>query len=419
MAESQGGNETGGMSRDGAVAGAGLRRSGAWPVLAARGLRDFGDSAAAVLLPIYLTTQGFDAFRIGIVATLALLGSAMTTLVVGLIGARVDTRRLLLASAGVMVLTGMIFAVSRSFVLVAFVAFFGSINPSAGSASIFAPLEQAALAGIVPASERTRLFARYALIGSMAVAAGALASGFPDLAPARGLPRGDAISGMFVFYGVLGVACAILYARLPVASGGPARTRTALGPSRPVVQKLAALFCIDSFAGGLAVQSLMALWLFRKFDLSLATTGAFFFWASTLTAFSLPVAGWLAARIGLVNTMVFTHIPASVFLMLAAVAPSAPLALGCLLARSALSNMDIPARNSFVMAVVTPEERTAAASFTAVPRSLASAISPTIAGAFFAAGLDAWPLILCGALKIVYDLALLWTFRDVTLPEEA
>jgi predicted MFS family arabinose efflux permease len=181
---------------------------------------------------------------------------------------------------------------------------------------------------------------------------------------------------------------------------------------------MAALFSIDAFAGGFAVQSLIALWLFSKFGLSLATAGLFFFWSGVLAAFSFPVAAWLSRRIGLVNTMVFTHIPSSVCLILAAIAPSLELALGLLLVRAALSQMDVPTRSSYVMAVVTPSERPAAASVTSVPRSLAAALSPALGGALFAAGFEAWPLVICGFLKIAYDLALLWAFGQVKPPEE-
>jgi MFS family permease len=182
---------------------------------------------------------------------------------------------------------------------------------------------------------------------------------------------------------------------------------------------MAALFSIDAFAGGFAVQSLIALWLFSRFGLSLYSAGLFFFWSGILAAFSFPVAAWLSRRIGLVNTMVFTHIPSSLCLILAAVAPSLELALALLLVRSALSQMDVPARSSYVMAVVTPPERPAAASITSVPRSLAAAASPALAGALFAAGLEAWPLVICGVLKILYDLALLYAFRHLKPPEEA
>jgi predicted MFS family arabinose efflux permease len=224
---------------------------------------------------------------------------------------------------------------------------------------------------------------------------------------------------MFAVYAVLGLAGGMMYARIPPDAAAPKeRPRSFLGPSRAIVYRMAALFSIDAFAGGLAVQSLIALWLFSKFGLSLSTAGVFFFWSGLLAAFSFPVAAWLSQRIGLVNTMVFTHIPSSVCLILAAIAPNLEAALALLLVRAALSQMDVPTRSSYVMAIVTPPERPAAASVTSVPRSLAAAASPAIAGALFAAGLEAWPLVICGVLKIVYDFALLWAFRHVKPPEE-
>jgi MFS family permease len=186
-----------------------------------------------------------------------------------------------------------------------------------------------------------------------------------------------------------------------------------------VVYKLAALFSLDAFAGGFVVQSLLALWLFERFDLSLSAAAVFFFWASTLSAFSYPVAAWIARRIGLVNTMVYTHIPSSVFLIMAAFATDLYVALGLLLLRSALSQMDVPTRTSYVMAVVTPAERAAAASVTAVPRSLASAIGPAFAGVLLTTAFSGLPLVVCGALKIAYDVALLFSFRHIKPPEES
>ena len=192
----------------------------------------------------------------------------------------------------------------------------------------------------------------------------------------------------------------------------------ALGPSRHIVYRLAALFSLDAFAGGFVVQSLLALWLFERFEMSLTAISLFFFWSGVLSAFSFPVAAWISRRIGLVNTMVFTHIPSSLCLILAAIAPTLSATLALLLIRAALSQMDVPTRSSYVMAVVTAAERPAAASFTSVPRSLPAAASPALAGALFAASFQAWPLIICGALKIVYDLLLLVQFRHVKPPEE-
>ena len=389
-------------------------------VYLARALRDFGDGFVAVLLPVYLTTIGLGAFEVGIVATLALFGSALTTLGIGYFGAHVDQRRLLIGASAVMVATGIAFAFSGSYVVVLLVAFIGTINPSSGSVSIFVPLEHAILSRSVEAADRTAMFARYSLIGAMAAAVGSLAAGSPDTLAAFGISRLSALQGMFILYAILGVVGGVIYQRMhkgpPDTDAAPV---AALGPSRNLVYKLAALFSIDAFAGGFAVQSLVALWLFSKFGLSLTQAGFFFFWTGVLSAFSFPVAAWLARRIGLVNTMVFTHIPSSLCLIIAAVAPNLDVALALLLVRAALSQMDVPTRSSYVMAVVTPPERPAAASVTAVPRSLAAAISPALAGALFAAGFEAWPLVICGTLKILYDFALLWAFQHIKPPEEA
>ena len=234
-----------------------------------------------------------------------------------------------------------------------------------------------------------------------------------------GLDQVTAIKLMFVLDAGLGLVSGLLYSQIPrrpVARDGG--SRSALGPSRAIVFKLAALFSLDAFAGGFVVQSLLALWLFERFDVSLSAAGIFFFWSGVLSAFSFPVAAWLSGRIGLINTMVFTHIPSSIALMLAALAPNLLVALALLLVRAALSQMDVPTRSSYVMAVVTEAERAAAASFTSVPRSLAAAASPALAGALFAASYRAWPLLICGALKITYDLMLLAQFRHLKPPEE-
>ena len=394
-------------------------RSVATRVYLARALRDFGDGFVAVLLPVYLSAIGLGPLEIGIVATLALLGSAVMTLAIGFLGVRADRRTLLIAASGLMAATGIAFACSSSYAMVLLVALVGTINPSAGSVSIFVPLEHAVLSHAVADAERTRMFARYSLIGALAAAAGALGAGSPDALAGIGVSQTTALRLMFVVYALLGVAGGLMYARIPPdGTAVEDRPVAALGPSRRIVYKMAGLFCIDSFAGGFAVQSLIALWLFSRHGLSLAAAGVFFFWSGVLAAFSFPVAAWLSRRIGLVNTMVFTHIPSSLCLILAAVAPSLEVALGLLLVRAALSQMDVPTRSSYVMAVVTPAERPAAASVTSVPRSLAAAASPAMAGALFAAGFEAWPLIICGALKILYDIALLWVFRHVKPPEE-
>lgn len=388
-------------------------------LFAARAVRDFGDGFAAVLLPVHLTALGASAMEVGLLATVALLGSSLLTLGVGMIGGRHDQRRLLIAASGLMIASGVAFAVIHDFALLLLVAFAGTINPSSGSVSIFAPLEQTILTREAAAGERTRMFARYSLVGAFAGALGALAAATPDYLAPFGLDQLQAIRAMFVLYAILGLVGGFIYGRIPprppAAASGPV---AALGPSRGIVIRLAMIFSIDSFGSGFVVQSLLALWLFERFDLSLTAAGLFFFWSGVLSAFSFPVAAWLARRIGLINTMVFTHIPANLCLIAAAFAPSLTVVLVLLLIRAALSQMDVPTRTSYVMAVVTEAERPAAASFTVVPRSIASAITPSIGGALFAAGFQALPLVLAGTIKTAYDLLLLFQFRHVKPPEE-
>jgi MFS family permease len=383
----------------------------------ARGLRGFGDGFAVILLPAYLSAIGYDTIGIGIVAAASLLGSAVLTLAVGLFAPRHDLRKLLLLAAGLMAATGLAFPAFEHIAFIAVVAFIGTINPSAGDIGVFVPLEHAMLARGVPDRERTAVFARYSLIGALSGAAGALAAAAPDFLGSVGIGRIAAFRLMFLAYALLGVIASILYRRLP-RQIGETRHSAPLGPSRAVVYRLAALFSLDAFAGGFIVQSLLALWLFQRFELSLSEAASFFFWSSVLTAFSYPVAARLAKRVGLVNTMVYTHIPSSICLILAAFAPSLGVVMGLLLVRSALSQMDVPTRTSYVMAVVTPAERTAAASVTAVPRSLAASLSPALTGILLSTPFSGLPLVLCGALKIIYDLSLLWSFRHIKPPEE-
>ena len=378
-------------------------------VLAARALRSFADGFIAVVLPAYLLALGLGQLEVGIVSTATLVGSALATLAVGRWGNRFSIRRLLLAAALLMAATGLGFASLGSLWPLLLVSFVGTLNPSSGDASIFMPLDHTMLA---TAQDRPTVFARYSFIGSVAGALGALAAGLPELL-ARGMSPLAALRAMFLLYAAVGVAVWLLYLRLPEPRVGAARPSAPLGPSRGVVWRLAALFSIDSFAGGLVLNSLLALWLFERYGMSLAAAGAFFFWAGLLSASSQLLAAPLGKRIGLVNTMVFTHIPSSLFLIGAAFASSMHVALALLLGRALLSQMDVPARGAFVMSVVTPAERPAAASFTAVPRSLASALSPSLTGAMFAAGAMAVPLVACGALKIAYDLALYAAFRRV------
>jgi MFS family permease len=383
-------------------------------LLTARGLRAFVDGYVAVLLPAYLLALGFGTWEVGLFSTVTLLGSAIATIVVGSWGHRFHHRRLLLAAAILMVATGLGFAGLSAFWPLLIVAFVGTLNPSSGDVSVFLPLEHARLAEAAKGAARTSLFARYSLVGALFAATGALASGVPDWLNELGIARLSGMRAMFVVYSLAGLVVWLLYRRLPSLPVGAGLSRpAALGASRPVVVKLAALFSVDAFAGGLAVQSLMALWLFQRFDMSIGAAGMFFFASSLLSAFSQLAAPRVAGRIGLLNTMVYTHIPSSLALIGAAFATQLEVALGFLLLRATLSQMDVPTRSAYVMAVVTPPERAAAASFTAVPRSLAAALSPSLGGALFAAGWLATPLLACGLLKIAYDLMLLRTFSAV------
>ncbi len=389
-------------------------------LLAARGMRAFGDGFVSVLLPLHLTALGFSTIQVGIIATGTMLGSAALTLLVGLIAVRLDLRELLIRCSILTVFTGLGFAFIHQFWPLLLVAFIGTLNPSSGDVSVFLPTEQALLPRTVSDRERTDLFARYSMIGSLVAAFGALASGAPEwIERHSGVAFERAVDGMFLLYAVFGVGAFLLYRRLSpdLEPKGPGE-KAPLGESRGIVYRLAALFSLDSFASGLAVQSMIALWLFQKFDLSAGATGTIFFAANLLTSISFLAAARLARRIGLVRTMVFTHLPANVFLMLAPFMPTASVAVACLLIRSFLSNMDVPARTSYVMSVVTPAERPAAASVTNVPRSLASAIGPTLSGALLGQSVFGWPLVAAGSLKVVYDLTLLKLFRDVRPPEE-
>ena len=389
-------------------------------LLATRGMRAFIDGMVSTILSSYLLLLGFGGRQVGVIVTATLLGSAALTLLVGLRGHRINRRTLLLAVAGLMIATGLLFSVVTAFWGVVLIAAVGTMNPSSGDVSVFLPTEQALLPMTVSDRQRTALYGRYSMVGFGVAALGALAAGLPEAASHRGwvsLKCADQL--VFVLYALFGLGVLLLYRRLSPAIEPPGdRSRAALGPSRSIVYRLAAVFSLDSFGGGFVVQYLVALWLFRRFNLSVASAGLIFFWSGLLSGFSALVAVKLARKIGLVRTMVFTHLPANGFLILTAFMPNVGLAVGCLLVRGALSQMDVPARTSFVMAVVTPEERPAAASVTNVPRSLASALAPSAAGWMLDHSRFGWPLIIGGALKAIYDLILLAMFRNVRPPEE-
>lgn len=377
-----------------------------------------------MLLAQYLTDLGFTPLEIGAIVTGTLLGSAAMTLLFGL-GARSATLkgRLLLATF-IMALTGGGFATVTWFWPLLIIAVLGTLNPSAGDVSVFLPTEQAYVAGLAEAPQRPRIFAIYNLAAIFAGAIGALVSSIPEaLAGRMGVDVTTAQRMGFVLYAAAAVVIFFVYVGLRPDDAPALDSRAAAGErrgslhsSRRIVLELAGLFSIDSAGSGFVVTSLLVLWLHLRFDMSPVACGTLFFAAGLLGACSQALAPRLARRIGLIRTMVFTHIPANVLLILAAFAPSGSVAVVLLLARALFAQMDVPARQSFVMAVVPAEERAAASSVTNVPRSLASAVTPLFAGLLLARSTFGWPLVIAGSMKIAYDLILLVLYREV--PEE-
>jgi len=389
-------------------------------ILIARGLRAFGDGFVALLVPIYLLELGFSPLAIGSIVTGTLIGTALLTLWVGMVAHRHSLRLLLLAASLLMTATGIGFAVTTAFWPLLAIAVIGTMNPTTGDASIFLPLEQAALTETVDPRRRTVLFARYSVIGSLAGAIGTLSAAVPDLlAGWTGVSRLPAIQAMFALYAVLGFVGFALYRPLSPAIEMPsAPAQEPLGQSKRLVYGLAALFGMDSFGTGFLVQSLLALWLYQSFHISMTTAAAILFWSGICSAVSYLIAVPIAERIGLINTMVFTHLPSNVLLILVPFSPNLTVAIILLLVRSALSQMDVPTRASYVMAVVAPEERPAAASITAVPKTFAWAAGSLISGYLLTLSTFGWPLLIGGIVKGVYDILLLLKFRKVRPPEE-
>jgi MFS family permease len=388
-----------------------------------------------VLLAIALSRDGLSSAAIGLLIAISLIGDFCGTY---LIGARADAwgrRRTLVVLALLMAATGAIFGLTQLYPLLLIAAFVGTLGTSASETAPFLPIEQAILPQVSDSRIRTELFARYNLIATFAGAAGALAAGIPDLLSHAGLPLGTGVNLMFGLYAALGLSAAFLALQLsprvemPRQVGVPVedprspvrRLVPPLGQSRAVILRLSALFSIDALAGGLLVQSLMALYFHLRFGVPLAPLGVLFFAANTLSALSFLAAAPLARRFGLLNTMVFTHLPSNVLLVLVAFMPTFPLAAITLLSRQVLSQMDIPTRQAYTMALVAPEERTAAASVTSLARSAGSSTSPALSGLLLQGPLLALglPFVLAGVVKAAYDLSLWRLFRPVELPEEA
>jgi MFS family permease len=387
-------------------------------IVVGRTIRGFADGFVSVLLAQYLTGLGFSPVEVGAIVTGTLIGSAALTLGFGFTSHRFPLRSLLLAATAMMVATGLGFATIVWFWPLLLVAVVGTLNPSSGDVSVFLPTEQALVSGHVDAPHRPRLFAVYNLCAIVAGAFGALASIAPEaVAHQMDWSVTDTQRTSFLLYAGAGAVIYLIYRRLqqdrePLGTTSAGR-RGVLHSSRRTVFELAGLFSLDSAGSGFVVTSLLVLWLHLRFDLSAGQTGAVFFAAGLLGGCSQLLAPRLAARFGLVRTMVFTHLPANALLALAAFAPNGAVAITLLLIRALFAQMDVPARQSFVMAVVSPEERAAASSVTNVPRSLASAATPLLAGVLLAHSTFGWPLIIAGGMKLSYDLLLLAYYRNV------
>jgi MFS family permease len=404
----------------------GLGAADARRLVLARGLRSLGYGLSSVLLGIMLRDAGLSTAEVGAVLTAALLGGIWSTAAAAFLADRLGRRRLLLGFSGLMAAAGLAFAGLTNPWALSVAALLGTISPTSSETAPFLSLEQAILPQVTPANRRTEVFARYNLVALLAVAGGALLAGLPGILAPPGAARLVAERAMFLVYAALALGAAGCFAGLSPAvelhgaDGGAAGRTAPLGPSRGIVLRLAGLFAVDALGGGLAVQSLIALWFHERYGLDLSALGVIFLAANLASAFSLLAAARLARRFGLLNTMVFTHLPSNLLLMAVPLLPGPGLAVAALLARQALSQMDVPTRQAYTMAVVTPAERPAAAGVTSIARSAASATGPSLAGlalqlAPLALGL---PFLLAGGLKIIYDLSLYGVFRHIRPDDE-
>lgn len=390
-------------------------------------VRLFAYGALAVVLVLYLAQQGLSERQIGLVLSLTLAGDAAISFGIAGVADRVGRRRMLLAGAALMVAAGVAFALTGNLLLLTLAGIIGTISPSGAEVGPFLSIEQAVLPQTVPDRHRTQVFAWYNLAGSLATACGALCGGgLAQMLQRGGFTPLASYRVIVIGYGLLGALLALLFTRLSPEAEAPGLRLERQPPgawfglrrSRAVVLPLAGLFMLDAFAGGLVVQSLIAYWFRQKFGADLATLGAIFFGANLLAGISALAAARVAARFGLVNTMVWTHLPSNVLLILVPLMPSLALAVAMLLVRFSISQMDVPTRQSYTMAVVDPDERSAAAAVTTVARTAAVALAPAITGALLSLGLLSAPFVLAGGLKIVYDLLLYRSFRQIRPQEE-
>lgn len=391
-------------------------------LLVTRILRSFAYGYFAVIIGLYLDALGLSPFEIGLILTAAIGGSALMTIFWSVVADRYGRRRTVATMAVLMFVGGLVFALTDSFWPLVIGAFTGTISATSSEVGVFQTVEQAILPQTAPDERRTWLFAIYNTCANFAGALGSLAAASVGLFAAFGLNGAAAYRPLFVLYGLIGLANLAIFLtlseRVELAKVRGERRFVGIHRSAGTVAKLSALFSLDAFAGGLVVQSVVAYWFHLRWGLEPSQLAGIFFSVGVLSGVSLLAAGWLAQRIGLLNTMVFTHLPSQVALILIPLAPTAGIAVALYLARMSVSQMDVPTRQSYAMAVVDPDERTATAGITNVARTTSTAISPTLAGlAFNAAALGA-PFFAAGALKLVYDLAIYFTFRNVRPPEE-
>ncbi|MEA2676656.1 MAG: hypothetical protein QOJ81_797 [Chloroflexota bacterium] len=390
-------------------------------VLVARTLRSFAFGLNSVALGLYLAGLGLDGGQIGLVLSAALAGTLGLTLVIALYGDRIGRKRLLMAGSALMVAAALVPLLGNQPLLLAAIALSGMVAVNANESTGLQTVDQALLPQAVPAEQRTAVFALYNLLAALAAAFGALAIAlFPAIGAALGLTGANVYLPAFVLYAVIGLACLVIQSRLDsrAEAGERIERRLAIDRSRGIVTRMSILYGLDSFAGSFTVQSFIAYFFVAAYGAEPAAVGALLFAANLLAALSFPVAAWLSRRIGLINTMVFTHIPSSLFLIGVALSPSFAIAAPLWLARAALSSMDVPTRQSYTMAVVEPAERTAAAGITSLARAIALVPGPAIAGALLVPLGLAVPLIATGVLKIVYDVSLFALFRAHPAPEE-
>jgi MFS family permease len=385
----------------------------------------FGYGALKVIFVLYLAAAGLDAGAIGLLLTLTLLGDTVISLVLTTHADRIGRRRTLIIGAALMAAAGAIFAGTTSFLVLLVTATIGVLSPSDSDVGPFLPIEQSSLTEVTPDKRRTSIYAWYNLVGSVAVATGALASGLVVSGlRASGWSELDAYRSILLVYAVIGLAIVpIVLSVSPAVEVPPVDTsiarRFGLHRSRGVVARLATLFGLDAVGGGFVMQSLLAFWFHQRFGVSVEVLGAIFFGANLLAAVSALSAARIAARIGLINTMVFTHLPSNILLMLVPLMPTVELAILMLLARFSISQMDVPTRQSYTMAVVDPDERSAAAGVTGIARTTGASISPLLAAPLFAVpGLASLPFFIAGALKIAYDVALWRAFRSRRAPDD-